>query len=210
MKANFKKLLSLALALIMILALVACGGDPANNTTTNNNTGNQTDDTDSGEEKLAAEQVFGFFLNNEPENLDPWVNNNGEASQIIAAVHEPMLRRDSEGGWIPGLMTDYQTNEDHTVHTLTLREGAKWSDGTDITVEDIVYSYQRALDPELGSAIAYRYFPILNAEAFYKGEVGADELGVKAVDDKTIEITTAEPCDFFVDMMTSAGFAPIQ
>lgn len=210
MKANFKKLLSLALALIMILALVACGGDPANNTTTNNNTGNQTDDTDSGEEKLAAEQVFGFFLNNEPENLDPWVNNSGEASQIIAAVHEPMLRRDSEGGWIPGLMTDYQTNEDHTVHTLTLREGAKWSDGTDITVEDIVYSYQRALDPELGSAIAYRYFPILNAEAFYKGEVGADELGVKAVDDKTIEITTAEPCDFFVDMMTSAGFAPIQ
>lgn len=209
MKANFKKLLSLALALIMILALVACGGDPANNTT-NNNTGNQTDDTDSGEEKLAAEQVFGFFLNNEPENLDPWVNNNGEASQIIAAIHEPMLRRDSEGGWIPGLMTDYQTNEDHTVHTLTLREGAKWSDGTDITVEDIVYSYQRALDPELGSAIAYRYFPILNAEAFYKGEVGADELGVKAVDDKTIEITTAEPCDFFVDMMTSAGFAPIQ
>lgn len=210
MKANFKKLLSLALALIMILALVACGGDPANNTTTTNNTGNQTDDTDSGEEKLAAEQVFGFFLNNEPENLDPWVNNNGEASQIIAAIHEPMLRRDSEGGWIPGLMTDYQTNEDHTVHTLTLREGAKWSDGTDITVEDIVYSYQRALDPELGSAIAYRYFPILNAEAFYKGEVGADELGVKAVDDKTIEITTAEPCDFFVDMMTSAGFAPIQ
>ena len=73
-----------------------------------------------------------------------------------------------------------------------------------------MYSYQRALDPELGSAIAYRYFPILNAEAFYKGEVGADELGVKAVDDKTIEITTAEPCDFFVDMMTSAGFAPIQ
>ena len=210
MKANFKKLLSLALALIMILALVACGGDPANNTITTNNTGNQTDDTDSGEEKLAAEQVFGFFLNNEPENLDPWVNNNGEASQIIAAIHEPMLRRDSEGGWIPGLMTDYQTNEDHTVHTLTLREGAKWSDGTDITVEDIVYSYQRALDPELGSAIAYRYFPILNAEAFYKGEVGADELGVKAVDDKTIEITTAEPCDFFVDMMTSAGFAPIQ
>ena len=209
MKANFKKLLSLTLALIMILALVACGGDPANNTT-NNNTGNQTDDTDSGEEKLAAEQVFGFFLNNEPENLDPWVNNNGEASQIIAAIHEPMLRRDSEGGWIPGLMTDYQTNEDHTVHTLTLREGAKWSDGTDITVEDIVYSYQRALDPELGSAIAYRYFPILNAEAFYKGEVGADELGVKAVDDKTIEITTAEPCDFFVDMMISAGFAPIQ
>lgn len=79
----------MALALIMILALVACGGDPANNTTTNNNTGNQTDDTDSGEEKLAAEQVFGFFLNNEPENLDPWVNNNGEASQVIALSMSP-------------------------------------------------------------------------------------------------------------------------
>ncbi len=212
MKANFKKLLSFALALTMVLALVACGG--GNNTTGNNNTGNtsnnQTGDTGSGEEKLAAEQAFGFFLNNEPGTLDPWVNNNGEASQVIAALHEPMLRRDSEGNWAPGLMSDYQANEDHTVHTLTLQEGAKWSDGTDITVEDIVYSYQRALNPDLGSSIAYRYFPILNAEAFYKGEVGAEELGVKAVDDKTIEITTTEPCDFFVDMMMSSGFAPVQ
>ena len=214
MKASVKKLLSLVLALAMVFALVACGGTNANNNAgnTGNNTANndQTGDTGSEGETLAAEQVFGFFLNNEPGTLDPWVNNNGEASQVIAALHEPMLRRDGDGNWAPGLMTDYQMNEDHTVHTLTLREGAKWSDGTDITVDDIVYSYQRALDPELGSSIAYRYFPILNAEAFYMGEATAEELGVKAVDDKTIEITTTEPCDFFVDMMMSAGFAPVQ
>ena len=215
MKAKFKKVLSLALALTMVLTLAACGGNNAGNTSNTGNTGNTTNEQTGGEtaaegETLAAEQVFYFFLNNEPGTLDPWVNNSAEASQIVIELHEPMLRRDGEGGWLPGLMTDYQTNEDHTVHTLTLREGAKWSDGTDITVDDIVYSYQRALDPALGSSIAYRYFPILNAEAFYMGEVGADELGVKAVDDHTIEITTTEPCDYFVDMMTSAGFAPVQ
>lgn len=214
MKTKFKKVVSLALALTMFLSMAACGQKNESSTgedPTTSTTEGQTDNAGGGEaETLAAEQVFGFFLNNEPGTLDPWVNNNGEASQVIAALHEPMLRRDEEGNWAPGLMTDYVANEDHTVHTLTLREGAKWSDGTDITVDDIVYSYQRALDQELGSSIAYRYFPILNAEEFYNGEVGAEELGVKAVDESTIEITTAEPCDFFVDMMMSAGFAPIQ
>lgn len=214
MKAKFKKVVSLALALTMLLSMASCGQKNEGNTEedpTSSTTGEQTNNEGGSEaETLAAEQVFGFFLNNEPGTLDPWVNNNGEASQVIAALHEPMLRRDEEGNWAPGLMTNYEANEDHTVHTLTLREGAKWSDGTDITVDDIVYSYQRALDQELGSSIAYRYFPILNAEEFYNGEVGAEELGVKAVDESTIEITTAEPCDFFVDMMMSAGFAPIQ
>ena len=195
MKTKFKKVVSLALALTMFLSMAACGQKNESSTgedPTTSTTEGQTDNAGGGEaETLAAEQVFGFFLNNEPGTLDPWVNNNGEASQVIAALHEPMLRRDEEGNWAPGLMTDYVANEDHTVHTLTLREGAKWSDGTDITVDDIVYSYQRALDQELGSSIAYRYFPILNAEECYNGEVGAEELGVKAVDESTIEITTS-------------------
>ena len=212
MKASAKKLLSLALALVMVFALVACGGTNNGNNAANNGntTNNQTEDTGSEGETLAAEQVFGFFLNNEPGTLDPWVNNNGEASQIIAALHEPMLRRDSEGNWAPGLMTDYQANEDHTVHTLTLREGAKWSDGTDVTVEDVVYSIQRALDPELGSAIAYRYFPILNAEAFYMGEATAEELGVKAVNDYTLEVTLASPATYFIQALLLGCWLPVR
>lgn len=203
MKNRTKKLASLFLALAMVVSMTACssGSDTKEE-------GNDSDQSGSG---LAAEQVFGFYRNTEPATLDPWVNNSGDASTIVAAIHEPMLRKaDNDKGWEPALLSDYSANEDNTVHTLTLREGAKWQDGTDITVEDIVYSFQRVLDPNLGSEIAYKYYVIENAEAFYTGEADASELGVQAVDDTTVEIKTTEPCDYFVDMMTGAGFCPVQ
>ena len=163
---------------------------------------------------LAEDQTFTFSIRSEPGTLDPWVNNSGEVSTIIAAINEPMLRRPAPGvtdqQWVPGLMTDFNANETNTVFTMKLREGAKWQDGSPITVDDILYSYQRALDSNLGSEIAYRYYPIKNAEALYLQEVAFEELGVKALDQNTIEITTDEPCDFFLDMMTAPGFAPIQ
>jgi len=218
MKTKLSKLMSLALALLMALSLAACGGNgnepqqPSQQPSESGEPAQQPSDANAPEgEKLAAEQVFRYYTNSEPSTLDPWMNNSGAASIIIAAIHEPMLRPSMDKqGWLPGLCTDYQMSEDGTVHTLTLRDGAKWQDGTDITVDDIINSYLRVLDADLGSAIAYRYFPILNAEAYYNGEVGVDDLGIKALDDHTIEFTTAQPCDFFADMMTSDGFAPVQ
>ena len=161
--------------------------------------------------ELADEQVFYFSLRNEPATLDPWVNNSGEAGNLVAAVHEPMLRKtNDEQGWEAALMIDYQHNDDYTTHTLTLRDGMKWSDGTDVTMDDVISSFQRELDPELKSAIAYKYFIIKDAENYYNGEATADDLGIKAVDDSTLEITTGEPCDYFIDLLTSASFAPVQ
>ena len=161
--------------------------------------------------ELADEQVFYFSVNNEPATLDPWVNNSGAAGTLVAAVHEPMLRKtNDEQGWEAALMTDYQHNDDYTVHTLTLRDGVKWADGTDVTMDDVVASFLRELDPELKSAIAYKYFIIKDAEKYYNGEATEDDLGVKAVDDSTLEITTGEPCDYFIDLLTSASFAPVQ
>ncbi len=158
----------------------------------------------------AEEQVLSISLNNEPAALDPQVNNSGNASQIVSALHEPMLRKvNDEQGWEPALMTDYSANDDFTVHTLTLREGAKWSDGSDITVDDILYSFERVLTPDLGSEIAYKYYIIENAEKFYTGECGFDEVGVKA-DGNTITFTTAEPCDYFIDLLTGTMFSPVQ
>lgn len=206
MKKRVVKVVSLLLVLAMVFSLVACGG----NTEETEPAGSGGETQGAGSE-LADEQVFSFVIGSEPTILDPWVNNEGTSSNVIAAIHEPMLRKgENDEGWEPGLMTDYQANEDNTVHTLTLREGMKWQDGTDITVDDIVYSFQRAVSAELGSAIAYRYFPILNAEKVYLKEVDPSEMGVKAIDDKTIEITTEEPCDYFIDMMTADSFAPIQ
>ncbi len=209
MKKNLSRVLALLLTLSMTFALAACGPKENPQTSQPPATGSQQPGQPAGEE-LAAEQVFYYSMRTEPALLDPWMNNSGDASIIIAAIHEPLLRKELDGSWTPGLMTDYKTNDSMTVHTLTMREGAKWQDGTPITMDDVLYSFQRALDATLGSEIAYRYFPILNAEAVFTGEKSVDELGVKALDSKTLEITTAEPCDFFIDMITADSCAPIQ
>ena len=199
MKKQITKWMSIMMILVMAASLTACGGGGADETGGSASAGGGT----------AGEQVLGFYRTTEPATLDPWVNNSSDAGVMVAAVHEPLLRK-TDDGWEPALLTDYSANDEHTVHTLTLREGAKWSDGTDITADDVVFSFQRALDPELGSEIAYVYYIIKNAEAYYKGEVDASELGVKEIGDYEIEITTSEPCDYFEDILTSAQFCPVQ
>ena len=211
-----KRMLSLLLALVMTLSLVACGG--GNNAAKDKNQqaapggdSPATTPADPSTEELADEQIFHYYMGSEPSTLDPWMNNSGSASIVIAAIHEPMLRPSLEGeGWEPGLCDSYEKSEDSTVHTLHLREGAKWQDGTDITVEDIYNSYLRVLDPAFGSPIAYRYFPIRNAEEFFLGEATEEELGIKILDGNKIQFTTKKPYDYFVDMMTADGFAPVQ
>ena len=216
MKKSMSKALSLLLALSMVLALAACGPtttepskSPAPTTSQGGATEPSNEPAPTGEE-LADEQVFSFILRTEPTTLDPWTNNSGEGSIVIAAIHEPLLRKNTDGSWAPGLCTDYVKSADSKTHTLTLRTDAKWQDGSSITMDDVMYSIERAISPETASEIAYRYFPILNAEAFFTGEVDFDQVGVKAPDDHTIVFTTTEPCDFFIDMVTADSMAPIQ
>ena len=105
---------------------------------------------------------------------------------------------------------EFEENEDATVYTVTLREDAKWSDGTPITAEDVVYSFQRVVDPSFASPKANDYFYLKNAEAIIKGEKDKQELGVKALDDYTVEFVLEKPVDFFVDCLKTPGWAPIQ
>ncbi len=214
MKKSITKALSLLLALSMVLALAACGsgGGGASNEPAPSTSQDSTPPASepAGGEELAAEQVFTFILRSEAANLDPWTNNSGDQSVIIAAIHEPLLRKNTDGTWAPGLCTDYVKSSDSRTHTLTFRTDAKWEDGTPITMDDMMYSIERAISPETASEIAYRYFPIDNAEAFFTGEVTFDQVGVKAEDDHTIVFTTTEPCDFFIDMITADSMAPIQ
>lgn len=194
------KVLSMVAAASLVLSLTACGG---------------SDKTDNKKEEkggLAKEQVFKTYISNEPGVLDPWFNNDGTASTIIAAIHETLMRPAGKDGdkSQPGLLTDYTANDDKTVHTLKLRKGAKWQDGSEITSADIVYSFQRALDRKLASEKAYQYYIIRNAQDVFEGKKDPSELGVKALDDYTVQITTTQPCDYFDEVLKSSGFAPIQ
>lgn len=209
MKELVKKWLGIILAVVIVANLSGCGPveEETGNAKKANQTGNQM-----GEEEGEHTQILRIAIRNEPGVLDPWFNNNGEAANIMAAIHEPLLRPDGENGEKskPALIEEYFHNDNMTVHTLKLRTGAKWQDGSDITAEDIIYSFYRALDGSLASEKAYQYYEILNAEEVFKGEKQPEELGVKQVDAQTIEITTTLPCDYFEEMLKSAGMAPLQ
>lgn len=201
MKAkSLRKALCVLLAGAMAFGVTACGG------------GEKKNEGGSGEKVKADEQVLRLSISSEPTILDPFQIQDDTAYNISYAVTEPLFRISGEDGkeWEPGLATDYEVNEDATVYTVKMREDAKWSDGTPITSEDVVYSFQRAVDPTFASPKANDYFELKNAEAVAKGEMDKSELGVKALDEHTVEFTLARSIDYFIDCLKVPGYAPIQ
>ncbi|MDD4083756.1 MAG: peptide ABC transporter substrate-binding protein, partial [Sphaerochaetaceae bacterium] len=176
-----------------------------------------------GEKEVSNNQVFNTMIKGEPTILDPAQYRDDTASTIIGAIHEPLIRIAGEGGreYEEGLATKFDHNEDFTVWTFYLRKNAKWQDGTPVTAEDVVYSFQRGIDPALGSKKVDDYFMIKNAREIYTSLTEAEDetpiadlplsnLGVKAVDDYTVQFTLNLPCDFFCDYLKSPGWSPIQ
>lgn len=213
MKKSMSRVMYLFVALFVVVGLFAgCNATPTASPSASPSAEAQATPTPTPESNLADEQVLKSFLNNEPSTLDPWQNMSGEAQNLVTAIHEPLLRTAGESGfdWEPGLATDFQANADMTEFTITLRQDAKWSDGTPITADDVVYSFQRVLDPALASERAYIYYLIKNAEAINAGEKDMSELGVVAVDASTIKFTTEQPCDYFDQFLRSSGSAPVQ
>ncbi|MCH4886353.1 peptide ABC transporter substrate-binding protein [Acidaminobacter sp. JC074] len=220
---KFKKSLSLILifALVMSMAFVGC-------TSSSNEGGNEvaegTEETtpvvDAPDEQatevveesdLAEDQIFRINIGQEPQILDPFQFRDDKATSLIYALHEPLFRISTdEAGYEPGLGESFEANDDNTVYTVKLRKDAKWQDGTDVTADDVVYSFKRAVDPEFGSEKAFDYYVIKNAEKVVSGELGVDELGVKKLDDYTVEFTLEQPMDYFIHYMVMPGFAPIQ
>lgn len=102
----------------------------------------------------------------------------------------------------------YEVNDDSTVWTFHLRKEAEWSDGTPVTADDFINTMVRSLDPKSGNGYANYLYPIKNAEAIYNGEADADSLGVKAVDDNTLEFTLEKPCVYFLDLLRLPVYTP--
>jgi len=104
--------------------------------------------------------------------------------------------------------TSYDVNEDATIWTFHLREDAKWSDGSQVTAADYMNTITRSLDPACGNGYSNYLFPIKNAEAIYNGKKHMEELGVKAVDEFTLEFTLETPCVYFLDLLRLPVYTP--
>lgn len=175
-------------------------------------------DTEAGTEASAADsgeasgnQEMTFVLGNQQDSIDPGITNNSFAAVFLCNCFEGLVTYDDEGNVVGGAAENWDISEDGTVYTFHLRDGLKWSDGSDLTAEDFVYAIQRVLTPATGGQyvdIVKSY--IKNADEFYAGEASAEDLGVKAVDEKTLEITLKQPTSFFIDLLTMWVFDPVQ
>ncbi len=174
-------------------------------------------------QKEGAGNTFNMMIKGEPTTLDPQQFRDDDATSIIYAVHEPLIRIGGTGGRGTeyGLAEKIETNKDYTVYTVYLRESNVWADGTPITAEDVVNTFRRVVDPALGSKKVNDYFLLKNAESIYNSrtessdaepiqDIPFEELGVKAKGTFIVEFTLENPVEFFLDYLKTPGWAPVQ
>ncbi|MGG1722462.1 peptide ABC transporter substrate-binding protein [Bacillus paranthracis] len=206
-KEKMKKLTAVvAPVLAMSMALTACstsGGDKK--TSTNSSSGGDS----KSEEKLAAKQVFNKTENQEIPTMDTSKSTDTLGSQILGNTMEGLYRLDKENKPIPAAAESSTKSEDGKKYTFKLRKDAKWSNGDPVTAKDFVFAWQRLLDPKTAAEYAFIAFPIKNAEAVNKGEKPVTELGVKAVDDLTLEVELEQAVPYFLNLVAFPSYYPL-
>ena len=145
----------------------------------------------------------------EPSTLDPALMQDTASNQFYLAMFEGLVQYDpktSKG--IPAMAKSWDISPDGMTVTFHLRD-AKWSDGHAVTAQDFVYGWLRELAPETAANYAYMLGMVVKgADAYNAGKGKAEDVGVKALDDKTLQVQLAGPAPYFVDMTAHSAFAP--
>lgn len=154
--------------------------------------------------------TFHSFNGSEPASLDPHRISGDWENRIVGDFIEGLMTEDENAQAILGQAASYTVSDDGTVYTFTLRDGITWTDGTPVTAGDFEFAFKRLLDPAMASGYAYLQYPIKNAESINAGDLtdfGA--LGVKALDDKTLEITLEQPTPYLLQALTHYTAYPV-
>ncbi|AST56720.1 peptide ABC transporter substrate-binding protein [Thermoanaerobacterium thermosaccharolyticum] len=192
-----KKIVIIGLVLLMALSavLAGCGGSASNSA------------SNSGNDK----QVLNLNLIQEPPTLDPQKATDVVSIDILTEVLDGLTRYDKDGKIKPGsgLAKSWDISNDGLTYTFHLRD-AKWSDGNPITAQDFEYAWKRALDPNTASQYAYQLFYIKGAEEYNSGKGSADQVAVKALDDKTLQVTLKAPTPQFLGLTSFVTYLPLE
>lgn len=197
-----KKLWSLLMIGLFAVVLAAC--------TANENAGTDTGKKDDGEKtETAAEKVL--YMNNgqEPTSFDPPIGFDNVSWGALNNLMEGLTRLGKNHEPEEAIAEKWDVSEDGKTYTFHIRDNAKWSNGDDVTAGDFVFAWKRLLDPETGSSAAFLGYFIEGGEAFNSGEGSADDVAVKAVDEKTFEVTLISPQEYFLSVITNPAFFPI-
>ncbi len=221
-----KKTIALLLALCMVFALAACGQSAAPAPAPAANDAPASNDAPApAEAEAPADEPFviNACIASEPETIDPGLISSVDGSTYTQHQFENLMKYQmvaenpaddvnmQNTEVVLGQAASYEVSDDLCVYTFTLRDDIFWSDGEPVKAGDFVYSWQRLVDPETASD--YGYFLdniVLNAAAIQAGEKDKSELGIKAIDDKTLEITLEAPCAYFLEMCAFASLVPLR
>lgn len=150
--------------------------------------------------QAAAEQTLHMNAA-EPETLDSGLSNDVISGAFIRSLYDGLVRLDKDGKPVHSVASDIQVSADKKVYTFTLRD-SKWSNGDPVTAQDFAFGWMRVLNPKTASGSAYKYYPIKNARAFYEGKAKAEDVGIKVVNDKTLQVTLENPTPYFLTLAT--------
>lgn len=210
-----KKVIALFLAAMMVVGVTACGSS-SDEATPGENTGETTEAGDNGAAAESdggaastGEKVLSVQIGPNPETLDPALNSAVDGGNMILHTFECLLTVDQEGKLAPGQAESWEVSEDGLTWTFHLRDGLKWSDGTALTANDFVYSWQRVCDPNTAAPYAET---VLSMVEGYEEAIAGDitKLNVVAADDSTLEVHLSSPCSYFGSLAAFATLSPVQ
>lgn len=176
--------------------LTACSGG----------TGTESKKNDSGEAG-ETEQVIRTIETAEIPTMDTVQGTDAVAFQVMNEVFEGLYRLDTNNQPTPGIAESHEVSTDGLVYTFKLRD-ANWSNGTPVTANDFVYAWRLVVDPQSASQYNFIMGDIKNATKISNGEMKVEDLGVKALDEKTLEVTLEKPTPYFLSLTTFAVFLP--
>ncbi|CAH1658495.1 Oligopeptide ABC transporter, periplasmic oligopeptide-binding protein oppA (TC 3.A.1.5.1) [Hyphomicrobiales bacterium] len=157
----------------------------------------------------SAEVIYRRGNAGDPKTLDQHQTSIDVEANILRDLYDGLLAYDSRGKVTPAAAASWTISPDGKVYTFKLRENGKWSNGDPVKASDFVFSFRRMLDPQTAARYAALHYPIKNARAVNRGELPPAELGVKAIDDSTLEITLEQPTPYFLELLTHQTALPL-
>ena len=217
---KMKNVAAVAMAGCMAASLAACGGSASSAASTETSTAASTEAA-TGEESTGVASGFTVQLGSNTETLDPALNNAIDGANTLITVFEPLLLIDENNEVIPGQAESYTVSEDGLTWTFTMRDGLKWSDGSDLTAKDFEYSFKRLAAPDTAAPYAETVVGMIDGYADATGnpdkegnmttEPDFDALNVVASEDgKTLTVTLSYPCAYFDKLAAFAAMSPVQ
>lgn len=197
-----KKYLALMLAFLLAMSIFS-------GCTVQTSTGSGTTTASSGGE-TAKLNVLKWNVGADPKTIDPGLNGASDGGDVINQTFEG-LTREKSGVIYPGIAETWEVSPDGLTVTFKLRK-SNWSDGSPLTAHDFVYSWKRGMDPETASEYSWiwEYTNIVGAMEAAFGEGSLDDVGVKALDDYTLEVKLTTPTDYIISLLSFYHFLPVK